>query len=873
MHQNIEFIQAADGIQEYRLLSNDLKVLLVENHIAPVATLLVVYRVGSRNEAVGYTGATHFLEHMLFKGSPKFNKQNGNLVAQVLQKEGAHFNATTWLDRTTYFEMLPSDKLELAMEIESDRMRNAFIADEERQSEMTVVRNELERHESEPHSIMWTNLFANAFIAHPYHHPTIGWHSDVEGMPTERLKQFYDEFYYPNNATLVIVGDIEIEQILTQVNEYFGPIERSPHPIPQMYTSEFPQEGERRFTIRRPGQLGIVNMGFHVPPLEHKDSYALDMLQDILADGVTSRLYQALVEEHLALHTDAFNVQLRDPGLFTISAQITSDAQHKEVEAVIWKVLDEIKQTPPSIKELNKFRNQIKAEFCYGRHGSYQLANTLAEFEAMADWRYLVTYLDYLEKVTIEDVQRVAKKYLDKDNVTIGYFIPEESNKVELNERHSEVCELNPTKAEVKSLEDLTQSQVQRFELSNGVVLLVQENHLDNTVAIRGSFKGGMIFDPADKPGVASLTAMMMNKGTQKYNKLELADQLAEIGSNVFFNCSLEAGAFGCRTLSENLDQSFDLMFEQFKYPTFPPEELEKLKKRHIDRLKQRLDSTDDMAAEKVYQYLYPEHHPHYHYSTDYLIAATERIKLEDIQKFHQEHYGLKNMIIAVVGDVDTEDIIERFETGLKELNPENAAQIIIPEIALNDRSERLLKTVKGKANMSIIMGHQTSLKRASDDYFAAVLANHPLGRSSISSRLGLKVRDELGLTYGIFSYFSQVSLGAGTWIISVSTHPENIDKTIDASLEVVGQYLKEGISEKELADSKSAMIGSYLVGLGTNPDIARRLISIEYHQLGLDYIHQRAEQINQVTQADVNVAMNKYLHPDKLAIGIAGDI
>ena len=329
------------GIQEYQL-ANGLKVLLVENHSAPVVTVQVVYRVGSRNEAVGYTGATHFLEHMLFRGTPNFNKSKGTLIAQVLNKIGANFNATTWLDRTTYYETVPSDQLELALQIESERMQHAWIRDKDRQAEMTVVRNELERDENEPDSIMWKHLFAHAFVAHPYHHPTIGWHSDVEGMPTSRLRQFYKEFYYPNNATLILVGNFETPDALKLVNGYFGPIPASSKPIPQMYTQEFPQQGQRRFEIRRPGQLGIIQMAWHVPPVEHADSHALDILQDILSEGVSSRLYQALVEKQLALYAGAYNLQLKDPGLFIMHAKISSGISHEQIEAALESVIEEI---------------------------------------------------------------------------------------------------------------------------------------------------------------------------------------------------------------------------------------------------------------------------------------------------------------------------------------------------------------------------------------------------------------------------------------------------------------------------------------------------------------------------------------------------
>ena len=248
----VMFVTEADGIEEYKL-ANGLKVLLVENRVAPVATVLVVYRVGSRNEAVGYTGSTHLLEHMMFKGTPTFNKNSNTQIAATLQKIGAEFNATTWYDRTNYYETVPSDQIELAIRLEADRMRNSFIADADRQSEMTVVRNELERGQNEPSEVLDEAVYATAFREHPYHHPTIGWRSDVEGVPTSRLKEFYDTFYHPNNTTAVIVGDFERARVLELVDQYFGAFPASNEPIPEVYTEEPEQQGERRLVIDAPG--------------------------------------------------------------------------------------------------------------------------------------------------------------------------------------------------------------------------------------------------------------------------------------------------------------------------------------------------------------------------------------------------------------------------------------------------------------------------------------------------------------------------------------------------------------------------------------------------------------------------------------------
>jgi zinc protease len=863
-------IQEESGIQEYRL-SNGLKVLLVENNSAPVATVLVVYRVGSRNEAVGYTGATHFLEHMLFRGTPKFNKSKGTLIAQILSREGANFNATTWVDRTTYYETVPADKLELALEIEAERMQHAFIRDADRQSEMTVVRNELERDENEPDSIMWKNLFAQAFLAHPYHHPTIGWHSDVEGVPTARLRQFYKEFYHPNNATLIVVGDFSRPQALQLVEKHFGPIPPSKHPIPEMYSQEFPQQGERRFKIRRPGQLGIVQLAWHVPPQEHSDSYALDMLQDILSEGVTSRLYQKLVDSQKAIYAGAYNLQLRDPGLFIIHAKAASGTPHAEIEALIQECLQELQHKPPGRAELERVRNQTRAAFSYSRHGTMQLASILGEFEATADWQFMVHYLENLERVKPADIQRVARTYFKEDNCTVGWFIPEAADSVDVNQR-TESRPLRRRKAVATPLLRVGKSELERVEFAPGSVLLTQENHLDNTVSIQGKLPAGVIFNPKNQSGLAELTAGMLKKGTRQYDKAALSDALASMGSSLDFRLGTDHLSFSIRCLSEQLEPTLALLEECLLHPSFPEAEFEKLKKQRIDRLRQRLDSTDAMAADLLYRQLYPIGHPLHQPEVATLMAATERLKLKDLKAFYQKHYGRQGLIVAGVGDLDARSLQAWFNGHL---GPWGTKNPLPPPIALIPRQAQgqwLVHPMPDKANVSIMLGHQTDLTRLSPDFFAATLANQALGQSSLASRLGLRIRDDLGLTYGIYSFFPDAGRAASPWMLSVSTHPDNVHRTLSETRAVIEEYLREGISADELADGKSNLIGSYLVNLATHPEIAYRLVQIEQYGFGLDYFQRRAGLIRKVTRAQVNKALKKYICPDSWSVGIAGN-
>lgn len=441
----ITFVVEADGIREYKL-TNGMKVLLVENRVAPVTTIMVLYKVGSRNEAVGYTGSTHLLEHMMFKGTPTFNKEKNTQIAATLQKIGAAFNATTWYDRTNYFETVPSDQLELAIQLEADRMRNSLINDADRQSEMTVVRNELERGQNEPSEVLDEAVYAAAFREHPYHHPTIGWRADVEGVPTSRLKEFYDTFYHPNNATVILVGDFELSETLRLINEHFGAYQGSTEPIPEVYTEEPPQQGERRLVIRRAGELALVQMGFHTPgvlgqtnvlsnealaeraanPPDENDIYPLVVLSVALSHGITSRLYQSLVETELAVDASSNADQHRDPGLFTLYATVRPGVEPQKVEETILEELRKVSEEGLTEAEVEKAKQQIIAQMAYSRDGTFNIAMQMSEAEAIADWRFYKDYEANISRVTPPEIQRVARLYFTEDNRTVGHFIPKQ---------------------------------------------------------------------------------------------------------------------------------------------------------------------------------------------------------------------------------------------------------------------------------------------------------------------------------------------------------------------------------------------------------------------------------------------------------------
>ncbi len=417
-------VRTLGGISEYTLDQNGLQVLLLPDRSTPTVTFMITYRVGSRHEVSGTTGATHLLEHLMFKGTPAFNRAKGNSVDQFLERVGAQFNATTWLDRTNYYATIGSQHLEGYIAIEADRMRNLWLRESDRKPEMTVVRNEFEMGENHPIRALDKEITAAAYIAHPYRHSTIGWRSDIENVSIDELRGFYDIFYWPDNSTVTIIGDFEPAAALGLVRQYYGVHPRAPHPIPQPYTEEPAQSGPRRVTLKRAGELGVVGLAFKTPERAHPDMPALQILDAILASGKGSRFYRAVVDKSLASNVYASTGQHHDPHLHQIYVNLAPGVGHRQAEDAVLAEIERLKSEGVTAAEVAAAINQTLADSAYRRDGSFAMASTLNEYIASGDWTRYVTFDEAIQRVTPADVQRVAQTYLIEDRSTTGWFIP-----------------------------------------------------------------------------------------------------------------------------------------------------------------------------------------------------------------------------------------------------------------------------------------------------------------------------------------------------------------------------------------------------------------------------------------------------------------
>ena len=404
-------------------LPNGLKVILLENHKAPLVTFQIWYRVGSRNEECGKTGLSHVLEHMMFKGTEKVSAEE---FLRAVQENGGNFNAFTSYDYTGYFENFSSDRIQVAIDLESDRMQNLILRQEDFRTErMVVVEERRLRTEDNPQAFLLEQMMATAFQIHPYHWPIIGWMEDLSRLTLEDLKSYYQTYYNPVNAFLVVVGDFKKEELLPKIEGAFGSYARGTVPD-QEKVKDPPQIGERRIAVKKEAQLPFLVMGYHVPNLRDPDSYVLEVIATILSGGKSSRFYQSLVrEKRLVLSADAGHPLLsRDPNLFFISADPLPGKEVAEVEKALDQEMERLQKEPVGQKELEKAKNQLEAAFIYGQDSLFYQAILLAQHEISLNWRAMDNYLPSIRKVSAEDIQRVAKKYLVPDNRTVGILIP-----------------------------------------------------------------------------------------------------------------------------------------------------------------------------------------------------------------------------------------------------------------------------------------------------------------------------------------------------------------------------------------------------------------------------------------------------------------
>jgi len=866
MGHGFELVERVNGVSEWRHGGNGLRVLCCPTPVAPVVGFGVVYRVGSRYEATGQTGATHILEHLMFKGSLLFNRERGTEIARVLQRVGAAFNATTWLDRTNYYEVLPADHLELAVSVEADRMRGALIRPEDLDSERTVILNELDSGENDPFELLMKSSFAHAFIEHPYHHPTIGWRGDVERISADLLRVFYDTFYHPDNATVIVVGDVDEETALAEVERGFGALPSAPGPFPEVVAAESPQRGERRFAVHRGGELGCLALTWHIPEGLHSDVPALSVLTQVLGEGITSRLHQRLVETNRCLGVHTFAMELHDPGVFQIFATLAPDVDHAEVEETIREEVAALRVEAPTEEELLRALAQTRTDLAFLHESPAQIMTGLTEAVAMGDWRRFLREMELVEAVGAEDLVRVAADHLTDHNLTTGWFVPEPGGGAAVvSSPAPQPCYLNRPFAQ----------RVSTHDLEGGARLAVLPNPHAPTVTVAGTLRAGSAMAADGRFSVPGLTAAMLERGTVRRDRMELARDLEDHGLQLAVQTSAGSPttvSFSAQGLAEELPRLASLLVEVLGRPTFPASELEKLREQVLGGLVRERQETFARAFAALTRRLYPVGHPSHRRSIEEREREVQSLTREDLEVFHRVAYGSATLVLAVVGDVDPEGVASILSAELDGWAGGTVPLGEWPEGEEFEPSEERIQ-IPDRPNLDAFLGHRGRLRRGDEDFAAAVLANSCLGQSTLTSRLGLAVRDREGLSYGVFSRFFSTLHLPGPWATFFGVSTENLERAVAVSRSVISDYTTEGPGEEELADERLALAGAFRVGLATNAGVARTLVTALTGGEGVERLDEYPEELLAVSREQVMEAIHRHLHPNRLVLTVAGDL
>ena len=875
---------SVEGISEYNL-PNGLKILLFPDATKPTVTVNLVYAVGSVHENYGETGMAHLLEHLVFKGTPTQNDISGEM-----KKRGIDFNATTSLDRTNYFSSFPAndDTLAWVLGMEADRMVNSNIAKKDLDSEMTVVRNELESGENNPGGVLFQRIRSTAFLWHNYGNSTIGARSDVEGVPIDRLQAFYRQWYQPDNATVIVAGRIDPARTLELINASFGKLKKPTRTLPRFYTAEPAQDGEREVTVRRAGDLRLVAAAYHIPALAHPDSAPLSVLADILGHTPGGRLHKALVETKIAAGTGAGNESMRDPGLLSVIAVMPRTGDAKKAEETLLQQVEQLRQRPITAQEVDEAKQRIANAYDLYFTDVNEVGMGLSEYQAAGDWRLLFISRDDVEKVTAEDVNRVAATYLKASNRTLGRFIPtDEPDRVTVPPARDVAALVAgyTGRAAVSAGENFDpspqniQARTQTFVLGNGLkVSLLPKKTRGGTVVVTAEFRFGDEPSLTGRHQAASMVGAMLMRGSKTLSREQIDQRFEALKTDANVSGDLQSAGILMRSRNTQLSDALALAADVLRHPAFPQSEFEQLRLQAITGLEASRQEPGSVAGRALAQYFdpWPPGHPLRAESLDESLASLKKLKLEDLRAFHRDFYGTAEGEIAVVGDFDPAAVKQQLEAlfaGWK--SPHAYAPIDTRYTTVAARRDRF--ETPDKPNAVLLARHNLPLRVIDADYPALAVANRIFGGGALKSRLGDRIRQKEGLSYGVASGIRADDSrdgedNAGHFTIQAIAAPQNMDKVEAAAREELAKLIADGITAEELRDAVSGILTERQQGRAEDSSVADMLADQLYYGRTMQFTAELDAKYQALTLEQVNAAIRKYLKPDQLSVFTAGD-
>ncbi|MCC6474370.1 MAG: insulinase family protein [Burkholderiales bacterium] len=866
---------SVEGVSEYRF-PNGLKALLIPDASVDTVTVNITYLVGSRHEGYGESGMAHLLEHLLFRGTGRFPDLKAQLV-----KRGARYNGTTSQDRTNYFETLAAgdDNLDWALAMEADRMVNSRVARQDLDAEMTVVRNEFESGENSVANVLRKRVAATAFHWHNYGRAIIGERSDIENVPIERLQRFYQTYYQPDNAVLVVAGRFEPGAALRLLQRHFGPIPRPARTLPRTYTVEPIQDGERSVVLRRAGDVQMASAMYRLPPGSHPDYAPLDILVRVLDGTPTGRLHKVLVETGKASSIFGMDDQAYEPGYAYFGANVRQGNSLEAARDALLEAIEGFRARPVTDEEVERARMRVLNGLERIIASSRQLALVMSESAAMGDWRAVFLHRDRVKAATTADIQRVAEHYFKPANRTAGLFIPTRS----------------PDRAEIPAVPDIAamfkdyrgaagmaqgetfdptpeniEARTRRVQLPGGMKLaLLPRKTRGGTVVAQLRLQWGDEQGKRGRSTACSLASAMLQRGTQERTREQLAVSVARLKATV--GVGGEGGSL--QTVRENLPELLRLVAEMLRRPSFPPSELAQLRESTLAGLESQRSDPRAVSALALDRHLHPYPSDHWFYSAtlDERIDRIRAASAREVRACHDDFYGATDGSLSIVGDFDADEVLglarELFDDWRSP-----APYRRIPERFQDSPPLRQAILTPDKANAVYRAGLNLRLRDDHPDYPALVLANYLFGGAS-DSRLMRRVRETEGLSYSVGSSLRAGSRDeSGEFGMFAIFAPENRARVEALIAEELRRAVSAGFTGEEVAAGRKSLLQALQLTRSQDSFIASRLA--DYLETGRTFARDAGieRRIAALTPREVAAAFERWIDPARVSVVVAGD-
>ncbi len=869
-----------EGVEEYHL-ANGLTVLLAPDPGKATMTVNVTYRVGSRHEHYGETGMAHLLEHMLFKGTPKHPDITGGLT-----RHGMRPNGTTWYDRTNYFETFPAsaENLTWALEMEADRMVNSKVARSDLDSEMTVVRNEMERGENSPESVLSERTTSAAFEWHNYGKSTIGARSDVEGVSIDHLQAFYRTWYQPDNAVLVVAGRIDPESVLKEVASTFGAVPKPGRVLPATYTLEPVQDGERLVVLRRPGDVQHLNVVYHAMPAASKDFPAFRVLAAIIGDTPFGRLHRKLTAQGLATGTSATAYALAEPGMLEVAVDVKKDQSLAAAEQAALATLEGFATEPVTQEEVERARTRLLTQMDQTFADPERFGVALSGAIAAGDWRLFFLERDELRKVTSAQVQALAVAWLKPTNRTLGRFIPEDNSprapKPALVDVAARLTDYHPAETIAQGerfdpTPENIESRAQRSVLPGGLKLvLLPKTNRGRTVSARLALHWGTAESLQGQATVGQFAASLIDKGGAGLTRQQIRARFDQLQARVMIGGSATGASVAIETTHDNLPAVLALVTRLLREPSYPDSEFEQQKTEQLAGIEEGRKEPQSVAMNALGAHLnhYPPGDLRHSTSIEEDLADTQAVTLAQVRAFHARFFSAAHGELGVVGDFDADAVKKVVTEGLGNWPTAQAYAPVLEDWSA-PRPARLLLQTPDKANAFFYARVALPVRDDDADAPLLTLGNFILGEGFLNSRLATRIRQKEGLSYGVGSV---LHLNREVAVSDLSAYaiyaPENRAKLETAFREELARMLRDGFSAEEVEAARQALLQNRRLGRAQDGGIAGLLA--EYARIGRTMAFSAASdaRIASATADELNAAMRRHLDPAQLTLVFAGD-